>query len=442
MIYEETIEDTATVSLNNSIEAGMCEDSLYSSSLFQYKKEDFIFNYINSPMKDYNKWDAMHILEEMYIKYPELRVYAHVSWDTKLSNKAMSKVVEMQRKGDITAVDIVFNADHFLTSSDAPPKATTSYNRFLFLGKEFASLKFYSPLVGRTFQIFFYNDYDYIKDLFYKESYIYPDPGIYTLLESSGEYKAVKYMSSTDTIDDIILENNLMDNVFGDLEHFRKNKAFYEANSLPYRRGILLYGKPGNGKTLFIKNVIKNYNKEEVYFMVIPCDKGFSGEKALFLSKCFPKNAFKIFIFEDVDSLMFSEGMGHYNQNRSPFLNFIEGIDSVENTFIIATTNYPEALDEAGSRYGRFDTTYELTLPKAAERRKFLLKYFPGILSPERLEVLIKHTNGFSGVCFRELFILVGIKGITIEKAIEDIQKRMELHRDKNFDSSKKRIGI
>ena len=143
-----------------------------------------------------------------------------------------------------------------------------------------------------------------------------------------------------------------------------------------------------------------------------PCPyiKSFSAERALDQSNI--RTIFErarrvapcVLVLEDLDSLVTDE-------NRSFFLNEMDGFAGNEGLATLATTNYPERLDPAlVERPSRFDRKYLFDLPGGAERLAYLRKW-QATLAPElqptedRMMVVSGLTEGFSYAFLKELFV-------------------------------------
>lgn len=185
---------------------------------------------------------------------------------------------------------------------------------------------------------------------------------------------------------------------------------------LPYKRGVLMYGPPGNGKTTFIKHFITHF---EGSYSILVDARDFEANIGKFLEQSLGRDAKKVIVFEDVDAIA-----GRYEM-RSTFLNFLDGAVGLHKTLIIATTNYPGMLDDALlKRPSRFDQKYKISLPNEGMRAKFLMHFFPDLSNAD----LIKHvkaTANFSGAYFKEIFILKGMRQCSVTKAIELVQSAM-----------------
>lgn len=142
----------------------------------------------------------------------------------------------------------------------------------------------------------------------------------------------------------------------------QKNEDMYKKLKIPYKRGIILHGDPGNGKSAMIRELIRN--GPEV--AKIRLNSSISNIPYVLGSVISALNGKKAMIFmEDLDSMVDDE-------NRSEFLNILDGSDINSGILIIGTTNYPERLDSGFvERPGRFDSMHKIENPTEDTRRLF-----------------------------------------------------------------------
>lgn len=159
-------------------------------------------------------------------------------------------------------------------------------------------------------------------------------------------------------------KESTINQVIGDIKSFFKDSTceLYKKLDLAYKRGIILYGDPGNGKSAMIRHIIRtipdvskiviNPNVNDVTIVLSALTKALNGKKA-------------IIIIEDIDSLI-------TDRNRSEFLNILDGVDIKSGVYFIGTTNYPDKIDPAFmNRSGRFDRTYKINNPSKKTRKIF-----------------------------------------------------------------------
>ncbi|MBV9690999.1 MAG: ATP-binding protein, partial [Ktedonobacteraceae bacterium] len=201
------------------------------------------------------------------------------------------------------------------------------------------------------------------------------------------------------TFDNLILQGNLKRDIYEDLTQFFASRATYEQYGIPWKRGILFVGPPGNGKTHAVKAIINTMNQPCLYI------KSFSNEhnigavfdRARKIAPC-------ILVLEDLDALLTPE-------NRSFFLNELDGFAANSGIVALATTNHPERLDSAIlDRPSRFDRKYPFDLPEQAERLAYINMWNNSLrpalqISGEVAQRLSELTQDFSFAYLKELFL-------------------------------------
>lgn len=63
--------------------------------------------------------------------------------------------------------------------------------------------------------------------------------------------------------DDVILDRNMKDAIRGDVNRFFDSQDVYKKLKVPWKRGIIYYGPPGNGKTISVKSVMHELQKRK-----------------------------------------------------------------------------------------------------------------------------------------------------------------------------------
>jgi len=214
--------------------------------------------------------------------------------------------------------------------------------------------------------------------------------------------KALKAQIESSKLDHLILTDNLLDELVADFEGFFASREMYEEIGVAWKRGVLLLGPPGNGKTHFIKAIVNRLGKSTIYVRSLKPCKGTVQQaiEALFLKA--RSVAPCILILEDLDALV-------DDANRSYFLNELDGFAENNGILTLATTNHPEKLDPALlERPSRFDRKFTFAIPGEAERRRFLQlddsRRKPAArLSAEDLEEIVLLTGDFSFAYLKEL---------------------------------------
>jgi len=154
-------------------------------------------------------------------------------------------------------------------------------------------------------------------------------------------------------------------------EDFRK---FCLEHRIPLKRGIILTGHPGTGKTLSLRWLKEQALKNKIEFHIFHSPKEFAEEKERYYSA-----DKKIFVFEDFDAMLLDRKKTGDTPNSvlSSILNILEGIDEIKDVVSIFTTNHINNFDSAFVRPGRIDTVIQYELPKEENIKQFFIIYLP-----------------------------------------------------------------
>jgi AAA+ superfamily predicted ATPase len=236
--------------------------------------------------------------------------------------------------------------------------------------------------------------------------------------------------------EDIFLPEELKSNIRLTVEGFLKSKDIYEAQRIAWKRGLMLWGNPGNGKTSLIKTIISNYDFKPV--TVLPSANDDAMREAFAYAQ--DQNPALLY-FEDLDSLL-------QNINVSLFLNLLDGISTKNGVLIVATANsLNNFAANIKDRPSRFDRKFEIPLPDETMSLKYFKKWFGNTISDKEIEKLSVYTckNKFSYAYIKELYIssvYVAIADNRQKPTFADINLAMsQLIADK-FNKNDKVIGI
>ncbi|XP_077473215.1 mitochondrial chaperone BCS1 [Stigmatopora argus] len=159
----------------------------------------------------------------------------------------------------------------------------------------------------------------------------------------------------------VVLEAGVAEKIVDDVKEFIGNPKWYTDRGIPYRRGYLLYGPPGCGKSSFI-TALAGEMGYSICLMSLS-DRSLSDDRLNHLLSVAPQQS--IVLLEDVDAAFVSrdllptenplayQGMGRLT--FSGLLNSLDGVASSEARIVFMTTNYIERLDSALIRPGRVD---------------------------------------------------------------------------------------
>lgn len=232
------------------------------------------------------------------------------------------------------------------------------------------------------------------------------------------------------TKEEMILDTNIKEDILNQIYMFFENKDLYKKLGVPYRRGFLFVGTPGNGKTMMIRHIIRKcHEKYEAKAWVLNMhrrvDETDLSDLIKEASKTQDNHIPGIIFLEDIDSLT-KESM----ITRSGLLNLLDGIETKDGLLIVATTNNPGDIDPAlVHRPSRFDRVWHFELPNLDLRYQYIQRVFPQVKSDFAAN-LAKKTKGWSFAYLNELRITgasIAIQDSRQDVLEEDIFKAYEL---------------
>lgn len=207
-----------------------------------------------------------------------------------------------------------------------------------------------------------------------------------------------------------LFSDSIVGSLLGEINMFWEKKDVYKEHNLIHKRGILLEGYPGTGKSSIISllsnEVIKrggivfkvvNINNFNVYVdFIVNSFREIEPETPI------------ITIVEDVEKYVDSE----------EFLDFLDGKTSISHHVMIATTNNTTHIPDSFLRPSRLDLKIEVERPKETVRKEYFInKEVP----KEDIDHLVSKSDSLSLADLKELYISIYLLGYTVEEAVEKI---------------------
>jgi len=190
------------------------------------------------------------------------------------------------------------------------------------------------------------------------------------------------------------------------VQFLKEPKKFNEMGAkIP--RGVLLYGKPGTGKTLIAKAIAGEANVPFISMSGSEFIEMFAGLGASRVRKLFEKArkvAPCIVFIDEIDAIGSRRSNGNgaeseNNQTLNQLLVEMDGFDTEETIIVLAATNRPEMLDKALLRPGRFDRQITINVPDKRGREEILKIHSKNKKLAEnvKLETIAEDTAGLTG---------------------------------------------
>ncbi len=200
--------------------------------------------------------------------------------------------------------------------------------------------------------------------------------------------------------DDLILPESVKRLLKGAVLGFYRHRDVLRRLDIELKRGILLHGPPGTGKTsisLYLAGCLTNFT---VCFV--------SGERLLYPREICRMARYlqpAMVVFEDIDLVAHERNANGLATVLGELMNQIDGCEPSDQVLFLMTTNSLERLEHAvKNRPGRVDQIIEIPLPNRAERR-LLFAYFTRNLRLQdgQLDRLLDATEGATPAMLKEV---------------------------------------
>ncbi len=255
-----------------------------------------------------------------------------------------------------------------------------------------------------------------------------PGPHLNTL---NGDSKGVKLTRWQD----LILDPSVVRLLQSDYENFFKREAWFREKNLAFRRGYLLHGPPGNGKTSAVRAMLSHPGVGGHTINLFREHVDDDQLSALFDTAA--SNAPSVIVLEDIDRYFAQKHEDDKTARVSlqHLLNCLDGATTQDGVIVVATANNPQVLDAAILRRpGRFDRVVGFANPT----RELRVRYFEKLVADLGQEAIAECANaseGFSFAQLQESYILAGqfafdeerpIIGADILTAIATLRKSLQ----------------
>lgn len=214
-----------------------------------------------------------------------------------------------------------------------------------------------------------------------------------------------------------IVPASTIDALADDLEKFLGRSQWYADHGVPYRRGYLLSGPPGTGKSSAAMALAGAFN---LPIYILNLGSILTDTTLIDAITNVPPRA--MLLIEDIDaassSVRLRQDTGAKKESigitLSGLLNCFDGAMAKEGRVLVMTTNYPERLDPALTRSGRIDVDAIFSLPGSEAAAQLFERFFPdqtlftlavrqhykgGLSQADIQAVCLSHMNDPAGAC-------------------------------------------
>ncbi len=210
------------------------------------------------------------------------------------------------------------------------------------------------------------------------------------------KHRQIKPVMKTD------LKTRLWDNTVGFLE--RGSEAF-DRFGVPLKRGVLLAGEPGNGKTMAARWLLNQASKLGFDWRTVRAEEYEMARNHGSARNLFELQRPGIIFFDDLDQALRNRDDVGSSGDHSTFLSELDGLSIRQGVVYLFTSNALfKQLDPAFRRPGRIDVFIRFEKPDAAMRRELIVDHWPKeIVESIPVDEAVSQTGGLSFAEVEEL---------------------------------------
>lgn len=242
------------------------------------------------------------------------------------------------------------------------------------------------------------------------------EPGAYRCQASNTGPYLEKMNILTDNL--LALPDNATEKLLAEFSQFWKLRPAFDKRGFTFKRGMLMWGPPGSGKTSAVWQMTKHLVDNQKGVVVFVEHPGLALACLTMLRRIEPTRPV-ITVMEDIDAIVRQHG-------DHQILALLDGEFQIDNVVHLATTNYPHMLDKRFiDRPSRFDTIMKVGMPSPEARRVYLSTKEPE-LSDTVLTRWVNNSEGYSIAHLREVCIAINCFGQKEEQVFNRINKMRE----------------
>ena len=195
----------------------------------------------------------------------------------------------------------------------------------------------------------------------------------------------------------LVLDDSPTTGIIHNIRRFWKSKETFKLLGLLHKRGVLVEGPPGAGKSAMLELLCQEVVREGGIVLASNEYPGIT-LAAINMIRSVERDRPIIALMEDIDDML--------EDSERDLLMMLDGENQAEDIVYLATTNHIEKIpDRIKNRPSRFDEVVHVGMPSESARKAYLTSKVGSLVSPELIAKWAANTEGFAIAHLRELIV-------------------------------------